>query len=179
MVNDARAIKHLFESESLGAPENAIGFVLWRVVHRYQREVDRALAEHGLTHLQFTTLMMTAWLAQSGEAVPQATLAQSSDIQPMQLSHMLRALEDKGLVSRARSTHDERAKCVEVTAAGVTALHRTLPLVIDIQQRLFGDDGRPGGSLLSALLCLDREHMGASRQPGSPDAISGTGQPGL
>ena len=177
MSSDARAIKDLFETASLGAPENAVGFVLWRVVHRYQREVDRALAAHDLTHLQFQTLAMAAWLVQSGEVVPQSALARSGDIHPMQLSNMLKALESKGLVARARSPQDERAKSVEVTAAGVTSLRRALPVVIDVQRRLFGQEGRPGGSLLSALLRLDGEHAEASRPPESPAGAMSTGQP--
>ncbi len=43
MDSDARAITQLFETVSLGAPQNAVGFVMWRVVHRYQREVEQAL----------------------------------------------------------------------------------------------------------------------------------------
>jgi hypothetical protein len=82
-------------------------------------------------------------------------------------------------VTRARNRLDERAKSVEVTAAGVTALHRALPLVVDIQQRLFGSEGSPGGSLLSALLRLDGGHADASTLPDSAATATGTGQPSL
>jgi DNA-binding MarR family transcriptional regulator len=146
----------LFATASLGAPENAVGFVLWRVVHRYQREIDRALAALGLTHLQFTTLALTAWLGRSGAAVTQAELARFGDIQPMQVSLMLKALADKGLVVRPRSQADSRAKHVAVTAAGLVALRRALPIAIGVQERLFGAAGRPGGSLLTALLGLEQ-----------------------
>lgn len=159
MSSDVRAIKDLFADASLGAPENAVGFVLWRLVHRYQREVDRALAPLDLTHLQFMTLTMAAWLAQAGEPVPQATLSRFGDIHPMQLSNMLKALEDKGFITRMPSPSDVRAKRVDVTAAGIDALRDTLPLVIDVQRRLFGEEGAPGGRLLTALLRLDRSHQ--------------------
>jgi hypothetical protein len=33
-------VADLFATSSLGAPENAVGFVLWRVMHRYQRAAD-------------------------------------------------------------------------------------------------------------------------------------------
>jgi hypothetical protein len=52
-----------------------VGFVLWRVVHRYVREVDRALIDYDLTHLQFTTLAMMAWLEREGDAVTQAEIS--------------------------------------------------------------------------------------------------------
>lgn len=158
---DADALARLFAEVSLGAPEKAVGFVLWRVVHGYQREIDRVLEPIGLTHLQFTTLTMAAWLAKSGAAVPQGRLGQFSDIQPMQLSLMLKALEGKGLVARTPSPGDGRAKNIEVTQAGVAALRRALPVVIEVQERLFGEQGRPGGSLLEALVQLEGDQMDA------------------
>ena len=155
MRNNARAITHLFETASLGAPENAVGFVLWRVMHRYQREMDRALAVLDLTNLQFMTLALAAWLGRLGEAVTQTELARFGDIQPMQVSLMLKTLESKGLIVRSRSKSDVRAKRIEVTASGLTMLRRALPVGIDVQRRLFGEEGKVGGSLLTALLRLD------------------------
>ncbi len=154
MGNDAQAISELFRSIALGAPEHAIGFVLWRVVNRYVREVDRALAGAGidLTHLQFETLIQSAWLGRSGEAATQAELARFGGIQPMQVSLMLKTLERKGLVARPRDPLDVRTKRVEVTAAGLEAIRRAKPLIIDVQRRLFGEEGAPGGVLLAALL---------------------------
>ena len=164
MRNNASTIRKLFETASLGAPENSVGFVLWRVVHRYQREVDRTLAVLDLTHLQFLTLILAAWLSRSGDAVTQSELARSGDIQPMQVSHMLKTLEAKGMVARSRSTSDVRAKRVEVTAAGLSVLRRALPVVIDVQRRLFGEEGSVGGSLLTGLLRLDGAHIEEAKQ---------------
>ena len=150
-MSNPRAIRQFFETASLGAPENAIGFVLWRVVHRYQRDVDRVLEPLALTHLQFTTLMLVAWLGQSGGPVPQSELATASEIHPMQVSQMLKILESKGLVTRTRSPADVRAKLVELSDAGLRALRQALPPVIELQQRTFGQEGRAGGTLLAAL----------------------------
>ena len=159
MSNHTRAITRLFETISLGAPENAVGFVLWRVVHRYQREADRALAVLDLTNLQFMSLALAAWLGRSGEVVTQSDIARAGDIQPMQVSHMLKTLEDKGLIARVRNSSDMRAKQIEITANGLTALRRALPVMIEVQQRLFGADGAVGGSLLTRLLRLDAEQI--------------------
>ena len=60
MSAEADAIRQMFETVSLGAPENAIGFVLWRITVRYQREMDRALSVLDLTHLQFVSLALAA-----------------------------------------------------------------------------------------------------------------------
>ena len=159
MSNNTRTLTDLFETVSLGAPENAVGFVLWRVVHRYQREADRALATFDLTNLQFMTLALAAWLGREGDAVTQADIARAGDIQPMQVSHMLKTLESKGLITRLRSTSDVRAKRIEVTAAGLAALRRAFPAMIAVQRRLFGADGGLGGHLLTTLLRLDSQQI--------------------
>jgi DNA-binding MarR family transcriptional regulator len=157
MSKKTRDLTDLFETVSLGAPEHAVGFVLWRIVHRYQREIDRALATVDLTHLQFTILTLAAWLSRSGEAATQSELARFGEIHPMQVSLMLKALEEKGMIARLPSASNVRAKQIELTSAGVTALRRALPIAIEVQRRLFGEDGRPGGKLLIALLRLDHE----------------------
>jgi DNA-binding MarR family transcriptional regulator len=155
MRNDSLELTNLFATTSLGAPENAVGFVLWRVFHRYQREIDRALAPCDLTHLQFTTLALAGWQGRSGEQVIQSTLARSGDMHPMQLSLMLKALEAKGLILRKQNPSDVRAKCIRLTAAGRATLRRALPAVIEVQQQMFGEQGRKGGSFLRTLLKID------------------------
>lgn len=151
MAIDPHTLAHLFANETLGAPENAVGFVLWRVVHRYVREIDRALAPVDLTHLQFTVLAMAAWMARAGEPVTQVALARYGDVHPMQVSQVLKILEAKGMVARTRSAADTRAKRIEVTEPGVDSLRQAMPLAIAVQGRLFGEAGAPGGSLLTAL----------------------------
>ncbi|KAA9162019.1 MarR family transcriptional regulator [Amycolatopsis acidicola] len=148
MNAEARELTDLFATSSLGAPEKAVGFVLWRVLHRYVREIDHALAPLDLTHLQFTTLTMAAWLARSGEPVTQAALARHGDISTMQVSHMLKALEGKAMVTRPRSEKDVRSKEIRVTTTGVAVLREALPVAIEVQRRLFG----AGDELLTRLL---------------------------
>ena len=155
MGNNARAIRNLFETTSLGAPEKAVGFVLWRVVHRYVREIDRALVSLDLTHLQFTTLAMAAWVGRSGKPATQAEIARFAEIAPMQVSHMLKTLESKAMVRRTPNKPDGRAKRVEVTANGIKALRAALPIVIAVQRHLFGEDALGGGILVTELLRID------------------------
>jgi DNA-binding MarR family transcriptional regulator len=155
----------MFQDVSRGAPENAVGFVLWRITARYQREMDRALAPLGLTNLQFVTLALAGWFARTGEPVNQSQLAQFGGIHPMQLSQMLKLLEAKALVSRRRSKLDARAKEIAITAAGLTALRHALPLAIEVQERLFGREGRPEGALHTTLLDLDRRLLDLEESP--------------
>jgi MarR family transcriptional regulator, organic hydroperoxide resistance regulator len=141
---------------SLGSPDRAVGFVLWRVLHRYVREAERVLAGTGLTHLQFQTLALAAWLGRDGDPVTQSELAKAGDIGAMQVSHMMKTLEDKGWITRERSTTDPRAKNVVVTKTGVAALRKAFPLMITLQREMFGVDGAPGGPLLAALHRAER-----------------------
>jgi DNA-binding MarR family transcriptional regulator len=147
----------MFEEVSLGAPENAVGFVMWRIVARYQREVDRALIPHNLTNLQFITLALVAWFGREDKPVTQIELARSAGIHPMQVSQTLKALDAKQMISRKRSKSDTRAKRVEITSSGLEALQNALPKVIAVQGLLFGEAGRPGGRLLKELLRIDKE----------------------
>jgi MarR family transcriptional regulator, organic hydroperoxide resistance regulator len=157
MKAEASAIRQMFRSRSLGSPENAVGFVLWRVVAHYQREADRSLASLDLTNLQFVTLALVAWFAQSNENVSQAELARFGGIQPMQMSLMLKALEGKGFIARPRSDVDSRAKQVLLTRGGLGVLREALPRMMHLQEELFGREGLPGGDLHTSLLQLDQK----------------------
>ncbi len=51
----------------------------------------------------------------------------------------------------------------------MAALRRALPLVIDVQRRLFGDDdGHPGDELLNLLLRLEKSSP-AEVEPDTPN----------
>jgi len=150
-----KKLDDVFAAPSLGAPENAVGFVLWRLVHRYVRELDRELAGLDLTHLQFTILALAAWLARSSEVVTQPQLGRFGDIHPMQVSKVLKTLEGKGLICRPGSASDTRVRLVVVTSSGLSALGVALPIAVKVQARLFGPGGQPGGTLLKALTDLD------------------------
>ena len=163
MGDDAHNLRRLFETVSLRAPENAVGFVLWRIVQRYQREMDRSLQSLDLTNLQFVTLALAAWLSQAGEPVNQTAIARFGGIHPMQLSQMLKILETKGFICRKRSDHDTRAKEITMTSGGLKVLRRAFPRAIEIQHRLFGEAGHPGGKLLATLQKLDRSQAEAEQ----------------
>lgn len=157
MVIDARTIAEMFEKVSLGAPQNAVGFVMWRVMHRYVREVDQVLKPIDLTHLQFTMLTLVAWIARTGKTANQSELARFGDIHPMQVSNVLKALEQKRMVERTPAPGNALAKQVTITSVGIAAVRSALPLVIEVQERLFGNEGRPDGSLLKLLVQIDEE----------------------
>lgn len=155
MKADDTVIADLFETASLGSPKRAIGFVMWRVLHHYVREVDQCLRSLSLTHLQFTTLTLVGWMVRSGRTATQAELARFGDIHPMQISKILKTLEQKRMVERTPAPGNALARHISITATGMETLRSALPRVIAVQERVFGAEGRPDGSLLSLLLKCD------------------------
>ena len=141
----------LFAASGVYKPEDTIGFLLWRVAHRHQREVDRVLAPLDLTHLQFVLLVQTAWLGRLGEPVTQPGLARYGGIHPMQLSSVLKTLEAKDLVVRGYCPGDSRAKQVVLTPAAIDLLGVALPKVTALQAHFFGDDPAFGADLQARL----------------------------
>lgn len=129
---------------------------MWRLVARYQRQVDRVLLAENLTNLQFTALALIAWFGRDDMPVTQIALARSAGIHPMQVSQTVKLLETKQMVSRQISESDARAKRVEITGTELKKLRAALPKVIAVQAAVFGDSGRPGGELLNKLLQIER-----------------------
>lgn len=145
------ALTELFAAANVQKPEDTIGFLLWRVAHRHQREVDRVLASLDLTHLQFVVLVQMAWLGRQGDTVTQPSLTRYSRIHPMQLSSVLKAVEAKHLVVRDRNPADSRAKRITLTPAAIDLLSVALPRVTALQAQFFGGDAAFGADLLARL----------------------------
>ena len=158
MPIDPAELADMFATASLGSPRHAIGFVLWRVTHRYERDLEQALRPLDLTHLQFTLLALVAWTQKQGGMPSQAELARAGDIHVMQVSNVLKALEAKALIVRSVAEGNSTAKSVTLTAEGMERLRAAFPIAIDVQHRLFGEAGRPGGSLLTGLIDLEVVH---------------------
>lgn len=151
MTPVSSTLTDLFAASGVQQPEDSIGFLLWRVAHRHQREVDRVLGSLDLTHLQFVLLVQTAWLSRLGDPVTQPGLARYSSIHPMQLSSVLKILEAKSLVVRCRCPSDSRTKRVTLTPGAIELLGVALPRVTALQAHFFGDDPAFGADLHARL----------------------------
>lgn len=58
---------------------------------------------------------------------------------------MFKMLEQKAMIARVRTSDDELAKRIEVTAVGLKTLRKAFPIVIEVQTRLFGKGRAPRG----------------------------------
>jgi len=129
-------------------PAFSPGFLLARASNAWQRAVRDALEPWGLTHTQFVLL---ATLAAIGSGVKQHELAERAAMDPMTTSQVVRSLEDKDLVRRARHPHDRRALMLGVTPKGRRVANRVAPAMEALDAEFFAPAGRRRQALIAAL----------------------------
>jgi DNA-binding MarR family transcriptional regulator len=135
-------------------PGESPGFLLWQVANRWQRRVREALAEEEFTHVQFVLLASLAWLARAGASATQAELARHAGTDVMMTSQVVRALEARGLLERARHPDDARARALTLTNAGRERVVRALPRVEAADLEFFAAAGDGGAAILPHLRAL-------------------------
>lgn len=118
--------------------EESVGYLLWQVTHLWQRQVEAALGNLDLTHLQFILLAGIGWLSRKGDLVTQVQLAGFCRIDVMQISQVARKLEVKKLIARSTHPSDTRAKVLALTSLGETILDRAIPIVEYLDAEFFG-----------------------------------------
>jgi DNA-binding MarR family transcriptional regulator len=121
------------------ALEQQVCFAL-AVTNRAVLAVYRPLLEPlGLTHPQYL-VMLALWDHQktngSGPPLSVKDIAATLQIDSATLSPMLKRLESLGLITRSRSTTDERSTDVELTRAGIQLRRRALAIPPAVVERL-------------------------------------------
>jgi len=123
-------------------PENSPGFLFWRIALHWQRVMLASLRPLGLTHVQFVLLASTWWLTTVAAETPtQRRLAEHAGTDPMMTSQVLRALEAKGLITRAADPDDSRARRIAVTRLGAKLAPRALAIVEAADAEFFASAG--------------------------------------
>jgi len=123
-------------------PADSPGLLLWRATLRWQRAIAGALRPLDLTHVQFVLLASTWWLTSvAGETPSQRRVAEHAGTDPMMTSQVLRALEGKGLVSRAPHPDDSRARALSVTRRGAGLARRSVRVVEAADAEFFAAAG--------------------------------------
>ncbi|MBW4422500.1 MAG: winged helix DNA-binding protein [Myxacorys californica WJT36-NPBG1] len=136
-------------------PDDSAGYLLWQVTHAWQRQVEVALSELDITHLQFVLLAGIGWLTRQGERLTQVQLAEFCKIDVMQISQVVRKLEAKKLVHRFPHPTDTRAKVLKLTPAGELILKQALPRIEQLDTEFFGKGNQ--AVLLAELQKLQRQ----------------------
>jgi DNA-binding MarR family transcriptional regulator len=103
----------------------SIGHQLVNLMMLMRREVEKRMAQHGLTDAQWKPL----WMLKIGRATTAIELARQMDIDAGAVTRMLDRLEAKGLVERVRSEADRRVVHLRLTASG-EAVAKKVPFVL-------------------------------------------------
>jgi DNA-binding MarR family transcriptional regulator len=157
----------------------SLGFLLWHATLRWQRLIAAALRPLELTHVQFVLLAVLWWFQTvRGERPSQRGLAAQAGTDPMMTSQVVRALERRGLLVRARHPHDSRALELTLTEAGERLARRAIAVVEAADSEFFAavPDADRLHAPLRALAALEGRaraqsgRLGLRRWPGGPRA---------
>src|SRR5260370_18575984 len=91
------------------------GLLVTRLGRLWRREVDQAVAAHGLSQATAIPLVV---LSRRGKCVRQCVLAEEMGIEGPSLVRLIDLLQAEGLVERREDPTDRRAKMLHLTALG-------------------------------------------------------------
>lgn len=143
--------------------DSSPGLLLWRVTNAWQRALRAALAPFDLTHVQFVLLASLTWMDHT-EPVTQRDLAEHAGTDPMMTSQVLRALEAKGLITRARHPDDGRAWTLTPTPEGTQLASQANIAVEAADAAYFAALGPQATSFLASLQMLDHARIQDQRR---------------
>ena len=136
-------------------PETLLGYRLWQVHYLWHKHFERELRAVNLTHLQYVLLAATNFLIREGEVPSQIRLATFTKVEKMMVSKTLRVLERRGYLTRKPHPGDRRANRIQLTAAGVRLLKRTLSISAAAHAGFFktlGSDWKRLNQMLHGLM---------------------------
>jgi len=93
----------MMDSDFLPQLDDLPSQLLWSTFKLWQERRRASLQELGLTHAQFITLASLMWLSKRQVHVTQVMIAHRSKVDIMHTSRIVRSLEKKGLLTRAKS----------------------------------------------------------------------------
>lgn len=118
--------------------ERIPGFLLWQVSKLWQRQLNAALDDLGISGTQAVILGNITRMQGQDKPATQIALAQITKVDPMTMSQALRTLERKKLIRRAVSKEDRRAVHVLPTPKGVRVTTQALDRFIQAHMAFFG-----------------------------------------
>ncbi|MFN8081450.1 MAG: MarR family transcriptional regulator [Kineosporiaceae bacterium] len=116
-------------------------FVMWRSFFYMRRDLERALeaqlAEHGLSHADYTVMVVLS--ETEGTAMRVRDLGEQISWESSRLAHHLRRMEQRGLVVRSDALDDRRGTLVTLTPAGQASIREAAPGHVAAVRRYFVD----------------------------------------
>jgi DNA-binding MarR family transcriptional regulator len=118
------------------SPEQEVYLGLWRTYDRLRALETAFFAEYSLTAQQYNVLRILK--AERPATVPTLLLAERLISRAPDITRMLDALEQRGLVSRVRSTTDRRSVGAGITTKGVALLDQMAEPLRECHARQLG-----------------------------------------
>jgi DNA-binding MarR family transcriptional regulator len=145
----------------LDSPAESPGYLLWRATLDWQRRVNEALLDFGLTHTRFALLATLWWFASGDDGPPtQREAGEAAGLDPMLTSQVARALEKHGLITRTPDERDARALRLWITPRGRRHAARAVKAVEGAEAAFFASLAG-GAALADALGALARARRDA------------------
>ncbi|WP_051356638.1 MarR family winged helix-turn-helix transcriptional regulator [Azorhizobium doebereinerae] len=125
-----------YETTASASPgASAFGQLVMQVNRLWRRELDHALAVHGLSQATALPLLMLS----RRDCQRQGTLAEELGIEGPSLVRLIDMLAAEHLVERREDPADRRAKTLHVTPAGRRKAAEIETIVQGVRSRLLGD----------------------------------------
>lgn len=121
--------------EPIAPLEDRLGFWLRMAQQSAFDTFHRAMAPLGLTPGRLAVLL----LLEGQPGMRQAVLAETLRVKPSNLTVLLAALEEEGLVRRAEDAANRRANRLHLTAAGKALLKKAKAVEAEVERDLAGD----------------------------------------
>jgi len=125
-------------------PAEDSGFLMLQASNLWSYYQAKALRRfYGLSHMQFNVLASVAWqVLHNGKEITQVEIAHHIKSEPTAVSQMIRALEDKGYISRTTNSTNIRAKSVELTEEGKDLMIKVMQTIYDVNAKFFSILGK-------------------------------------
>ena len=115
--------------------KNSVGYLIRRSTNLIMPQMEALFEEESLTFSQWTVLMALREWGQSTAADVARHICHDAG----SLTRILDELEERGLVTRARSETDRRVVALTLTTRGLSMVETLLPRVVEFWNGLLGD----------------------------------------
>lgn len=126
-------------------------WILSSTAARASRAVHVRLAAAGVTGYEYRCLTALAAVA-AVQALSQTELGEAAALDPRDVTHTVRALEERGLVARAKDPRHGRRQLVTLTDEGRVTADFLTAVMAEVQEEVFARLDRDERKALLALL---------------------------
>lgn len=127
---------------SFEKPKDSPGFLLWQTTTLWQRKINKAIEEYGISHAQFVVMAISMWHKTQNIPTKQAHIITMSKLDKMTVSKALKQLTNKRYITRVEDPEDSRAKNIFLTPLGQTLICTLIPVVEKIDEEFFKNLGK-------------------------------------